>query len=243
MNLLVLGANSDVAIAVVQRFAQNEDVTACLASRDIELLAKKTKDMEIRHNIRAQAVAFDALDFASHQTFYLNLASKPDVVILAFGYVGDQRQAQNDFDEARRIVDSNFMGAASILEIIAADFEKRKSGTIIAISSVAGDRGRQSNYFYGSAKAALTSYLSGLRNRLFKNKVHVLTVLPGYIHTKMTQDLQLPGLLTATPAGVADDIYNAYKKSKNLIYTRWYWRWIMTIIKNIPEPVFKRMKL
>lgn len=243
MNLLVLGANSDVACAVVKRFAQDEIVSACLASRDIELLEKKAKDMGVRHNIQAHAVAFDALDFASHQTFYQNLSQKPDVIVLAFGYVGDQSKAQGDFDEARRILDSNYTGAASILEIIAADFEKRQSGTIIAISSVAGDRGRQSNYFYGSAKAALTSYLSGLRNRLLKSNVHVLTVLPGFIHTKMTQNLQLPGLITATPEAVADDIYNAYKKSRNLIYTRWYWRWIMTIIKNIPETVFKRMKL
>lgn len=243
MNLLVLGANSDVAIAVVKRFAKDENVSACLASRDIELLDKKAKDMQIRHNVRSQAVAFDALDFASHRAFYENLSEKPDMVVLAFGYVGDQLEAQADFNEARRIVDSNFMGAASILEIVAADFEKRKSGTIIAISSVAGDRGRQSNYFYGSAKAALTSYLSGLRNRLCPSNVHVITVLPGYIHTKMTQDLQLPGLITATPEAVADDIYKAHQKSKNLIYTRWYWRWIMAIIKNIPETVFKRMKL
>lgn len=243
MNLLVLGANSDVAIAVVKRFAKDENISVCLASRNMELLEKKAKDMEIRHNIRSQAVAFDAVDFASHQAFYENLSEKPDIIVLAFGYVGDQSEAQADFSEAQRIVDSNFIGAASILEIIAADFEKRKRGTIVAISSVAGDRGRQSNYFYGSAKAALTSYLSGLRNRLFASNVHVLTVLPGFIHTKMTQDMHLPGLITATPEAVANDIYNAYKKTRNLIYTRWYWRWIMTIIKNIPEPVFKRMKL
>lgn len=243
MNVLLLGANSDVAQAVAKTFARHELCSFVFASRDIELLEKKAKDMSVRFNVTVQAVRFDALDDASHKTFYESLTEKPDVVVLAFGYVGDQKHAQADFDEARRIVNSNFMGAASILEIVAADFENRKRGTIIAISSVAGDRGRQSNYFYGSAKSALTAYLSGLRNRLSRSHVHVMTVLPGYIHTKMTRDLNLPGIITATPESAAADIYKAYKKSKNIIYTRWYWRCIMTIIKAVPESVFKRMKL
>ncbi len=243
MNVLLLGANSDVAQAVAKTFAQHEICSFVFASRDINLLEKKAKDLTVRFNSPAKAIRFDALDYSSHQSFYSSLMEKPDVVVLAFGYVGDQIRAQADFDEAQRIVNSNFVGAASILEIVAADFEARKKGTIIAISSVAGDRGRQSNYFYGSAKAALTTYLGGLRNRLSRSNAHVVTVLPGYIHTKMTKDLDLPGIITASPESIAADIYKAYKKYRNLIYTKWYWRWIMAIIKNIPENVFKKMKL
>ncbi len=243
MNILLLGANSDVAQAVAGVFAQQKTCSFVFASRDIELLDKKAKDFSIRFNSPASAVKFDALDYSSHQSFYDKLPQKPDIVVLVFAYVGNQKRAQTDFAEARRIINSNFTGAASILEIIAANFEQRKKGTIIAVSSVAGDRGRQSNYFYGSSKAALTAYLSGLRNRLAQSKVHVITVLPGYIHTKMTKDLKLPGIITASPESVAADIYKAYQKSKNLIYTKWYWRCIMTIIKNIPEALFKRMKL
>lgn len=243
MKVLILGANSDVAQAVARTFAQQEICSFVFASRDIELLEKKAKDFRIRFNTPAVAVPFDAVDYASHQQFYENLPEKPELVVLAFGYTGDQPQAQRDFNHARVILDSNFTGAASILEIVAADLEKRKKGTIIAISSVAGDRGRQSNYFYGSAKAALSTYLSGLRNRLCPSNVHVMTVLPGYIHTKMTKDLNLPGIITASPESIASDIYKAYKKSRNLIYTKWYWRCIMTIIKAIPEVVFKKMKL
>ncbi len=243
MNLLLLGANSDVAQAVAGVFARHEACSFVFASRNIDLLERKAKDISTRFEVPATAVEFDALNYSSHQLFYDKLPQKPDVVVLAFGYIGDQRRAQSDFGEARRIVNSNFMGASSILEIVAADFEQRKKGMIIVISSVAGDRGRQSNYFYGSAKAALTTYLSGLRNRLVQSNVHVMTVLPGYINTKMNKDLNLPGIITASPESVAKDIYNAFKKRRNLIYTKWYWRCIMTIIKIIPEAMFKKLKL
>src|SRR5690606_12784913 len=116
-------------------------------------------------------------------------------------------------------------------------------GTIVGISSVAGERGRQSNYLYGSAKAGFTAYLSGLRNALFSDNVHVVTVLPGFVYTKMTENLNLPKLLTAQPSEVADAIYAAVQKKKNTIYVRWFWKWIMLIIKCIPEFIFKKLKL
>jgi short-subunit dehydrogenase len=108
---------------------------------------------------------------------------------------------------------------------------------------VAGERGRQSNYFYGSAKAGFTAYLSGLRNRLFTEKVHVLTVKPGFVYTKMTENLPLPKLLTAVPEDVAKVVYSGVMKKKNVVYVKWFWRWIMLIIKSIPEFMFKKMKL
>ena len=108
---------------------------------------------------------------------------------------------------------------------------------------MAGLRGRQSNYIYGAAKGALKIYLDGLRNRLFKSRVRVLTVLPGFIDTKMTTGMDLPKVLTATADQVADDIYAAFKKGKDRIYTRWFWRWIMLIIRAVPEPIFKRLSL
>ncbi len=243
MNLLILGGNSDVAHAVALKFAANANADIILASRNMALLEKKAKDIEIRHNTRVHAVAFDAADPNSHARFYRQLDPRPDVVVAAFGYLGDQGIAQKDGVEARRIIETNFTGAVSILEIAAADFEARGKGTIIGIGSVAGLRGRQSNYVYGAAKGALGIYLSGLRNRLSKRGVHVITVLPGFIDTKMTAGMGLPALLTATPEQVADDIYEAYQKSYNTIYTRWFWRWIMAIIRTIPEPLFKRLSL
>jgi decaprenylphospho-beta-D-erythro-pentofuranosid-2-ulose 2-reductase len=243
MNLLILGANSDVAYATAQQFAANLKADLFLASRDLELLKKKARDLEIRHAVKTRAMAFDAADTATHKAFYENLDPKPDGVVTAFGYLGDQTLAQTDFNEALKLIRTNFVGAASILEIVAADFQRRGHGFIIGISSVAGERGRQSNYFYGAAKGAFSIYLSGLRNRLSKHRVQVITVLPGFIQTKMTHCLTLPALLTARPEQVAADIFAAYRKSKDVVYTRWFWRWIMLVIKAIPESLFKRLSL
>jgi short-subunit dehydrogenase len=146
-------------------------------------------------------------------------------------------------EETLKTIQTNYTGAVSILNIIAQDFAGRKSGAIAGISSVAGERGRQSNYIYGSAKAGFTAYLSGLRNSLYKDNVHVLTVLPGFVYTKMTENLDLPKLLTANPADVASAVYTGIKKKKNVIYVKWFWRWIMYIIKAIPESIFKRKQL
>lgn len=243
MQLLVLGANSEVAEAVARKYAQEEKANIYLASRDLGLLRKQACDLEIRYQVKAQPILFDAMEYATHEAFYRSLAPPPDGVLLAFGYLGDQPKAQEDFQEARRIVETNFLGAVSILEIVAQDFASRGHGFIIGLSSVAGERGRQSNYIYGAAKGALSIYLSGLRNRLHQQRVRVITVLPGFIRTKMTEHLDLPEKLMAEPAEVAEDIYIAYKKGKEIIYTKWFWRWIMASIKAIPEKTFKRLKL
>jgi short-subunit dehydrogenase len=243
MYLLVLGANADTAHAVAKKFAQEEKAHLYLASRDLEVLEKRARDLAVRGQVEALPLAFDATDYASHAGFYAALDPKPDGVVLAFGYLGNQQEAQRNFDEARKIIETNFLGAVSILEIVAADFARRNHGFIIAISSVAGERGRQSNYIYGAAKGALSTYLSGLRHRLSRHQVRVMTVLPGFIQTKMTEHLSLPGFFTASPDEVAEDIYRAYKKGKDVIYTKSLWRWVMMIIKNLPEFIFKRTKL
>jgi short-subunit dehydrogenase len=214
-----------------------------LASRDLELLDKQARDLEIRFQVKARPVYFDALDFSSHAGFYGSLDPKPDLVVLAFGYLGDQKRAQEDFAEAQRIISVNFVGVVSILEIIARDFEVRGHGSIIGISSVAGERGRQSNYLYGAAKGAMALYLGGLRNRLHPRGVRVLTVLPGFVATKMTEHLDLPELLLTTPAEVSEDIYRALMRGREIVYSKKLWQWIMWLIKAIPERVFKRLKL
>lgn len=239
---LILGATSDIAKALAYKFA-GEGFNLTLAARNSERLADVVSDLEIRHNIQAQAAEFDALNFAGHAGFYKALPAQPDVAICVFGYLGDQQKAQSDFSEAKQIIDTNYTGAVSILNIIANHFEQRKSGTIIGISSVAGDRGRQSNYMYGSAKAGLSAYLSGLRNRLAKSNVNVITVKPGFVRTKMTAGLPLPAPVTAKPNHVANDVFKAYQKGSHQVYTLWMWRYIMLVIKAIPETIFKRLNL
>jgi short-subunit dehydrogenase len=231
-----------MAVAIARRYAA-EKYAIQLAARKPEQLYALQQDLQIRAGITVTTHTFDALDFDSHPAFYQQLPVKPDVVICVFGYLGDQQMAQSNWQEASRILHTNYTGAVSILNVVAEDMAARQSGVIIGISSVAGDRGRMSNYLYGSAKAGFTAYLSGLRNRLFHTGVHVMSVQPGFVNTRMTENLTLPPLLTAQPEEVAKDIFKAAAAKKNVIYTKWFWRYIMFIIRNIPEFIFKKLKL
>ena len=166
----------------------------------------------------------------------------PDIVLCSVGFLGDHIDGQNSFEKSSLIIRTNFEGPALLMGEFANHFEKRKSGTILGISSVAGERGRSSNYIYGSSKAGFTQYLSGLRNRLFNSNVLVTTILPGFVNTKMTKDLKLNKYLTAEPIEVANVIYNAVLKKKEIVYIRPIWKYIMLVIKIIPEFVFKKIK-
>ncbi len=157
--------------------------------------------------------------------------------------LGDQHEAEQNWLQCKHIINSNYTGAVSILNVIANDFERRKKGVIVGISSVAGERGRQSNYLYGSAKAGFTAYLSGLRNRLFHHGAHVVTVKPGFVRTKMIEDIRTPGPLTASPKQVALSVSSAIRKKRNTVYVLSIWSLIMFVIKLIPETIFKRLKL
>lgn len=236
--VLMLGASSDIAGAVAREYAKH-GYDLYLAARKTDELAAFSNDIKIRYGKEAKPVYFDALDYKSHEDFYAALHPKPAGVICAVGYLGDQEKAQQDFAETDRIIQTNYTGCVSILNIVANDFEQRKSGFIVGISSVAGDRGRKKNYMYGSAKAAFTAYLSGLRNRLYEAGVQVLTVKPGFVDTKMIKGMETPEKLTAQPEEVANDIYRAQSSGKDVLYTTWVWRYIMTIINSIPESIFK----
>jgi short-subunit dehydrogenase len=241
-SVLILGARSDIAQAIAQRFGR-EGYDLILAARRADELDPAVKDLEIRHKIAARAVEFDALRFADHEPFYEGLDPKPDITICVFGLLGDQDSARHEFSLAHRIIDTNYTGAVSILGIVANDYQKKIAGTIIGISSVAGDRGRQSNYVYGSAKAGFTEFLAGLRNRLAHSGVHVMTVKPGFVATRMTEGMKLPGALTAQPDQVAENVFKGFRKKSNTIYTLWMWRYIMLIIRHVPEFVFKKLSM
>ncbi len=240
--VLIIGAKSDIAKATAREYAKN-CYDLYFAARNVEELTEFAQDIITRTQKEVKLVELNILDFHSHQAFYDSLEEKPLGVISAVGYLGEQEKAQKDFTEAKRIVDTNYTGVVSLFNIISNDFEQRRSGFMVGISSVAGDRGRKSNYIYGSAKAALTVYLSGLRNRLYDAQVHVLTVKPGFVATKMTADMDLPEKLTAQPEEVAQDIFKAQQKGKDVLYTKWIWKWVMFIIKLIPEWKFKGMSI
>jgi len=242
-SVLILGATSAIARGTAAAFAARGDALF-LASRDEEELKRIAADMHLRYGVEVRHAFFDAEATDSHETFFNSvIASLPELsgVVLAFGYLGDQKSAR-DFKQGAKVISSNFTGAASILSYCANYFEVLQHGFIIGISSVAGDRGRQSNYVYGAAKGALSIYLQGLRNRLHASGVRVITVKPGFVDTAMTYGM--PGLfLVASPKDIGKRIVSALDKSPDVVYLPWFWRYIMLIIKHIPEFIFKRMKL
>ncbi len=241
-DILILGASSDIAGACAQTYAE-KGFKIWLAGRNIDLLNMQAADLKIRHNAEVHVLEFDALDVSVHESFVSSLSFIPDIVLLAFGYLGDQALAEQNWDECSKIINSNYVGAISILNQVANLFQQHQKGVIVVLSSVAGNRGKKSNYIYGSAKAGLTAYLSGLRNRLYFYKVHVVTVLPGFVNTKMTDKMNLPKALTAQPEAVASAIYNAVSKKKNIVYVKPIWRYIMFAISNVPESIYKKLSL
>lgn len=241
-HILILGAKSDIAKAYSELFASKSH-NLILAGRNIEELKAFKETLEKQYKIGVELKEFDALKFDSHQTFMDAVAEKIYGIVCCVGYLGDQILAEKAINEAQLIWNTNFLGCANILSIGASVLKKKKEGFIIGVSSVAGNRGRKSNYFYGSAKAGFSAFLSGLRSQLLESKVHVITVKPGFVATKMTAHLKLPELLTTTPEVVAKTTFKALQKKKNVIYVKWIWRYIMWIIQLLPEAIFKKTNL
>lgn len=240
--ILILGAGSDIARPLAFLYAK-AGYGIYLASRSYDRLVRDANDINIRYGVDAKAFLFDAADINSHRTFYESLPQKPYGVICLAGALGSQQLSEKDFAEAKKVIDANYLGLVSILHIIAEDFEKRKEGFIVGVSSVAGERGRKSNYVYASAKAGFTIFLSGLRNRLHSSGVHVLTVHPGFVRTKMIEGRHTPDIITASPDKVANDIFSAQQKGKDFIYSKWFWRFIMLAFRSIPESLAKKLDL
>ena len=244
MTALILGATSRIAQEVARRYAESGHAVF-VASRDTTQVAHIADDLRIRYDAVAGSGLFDARDTQSHPDFIAQVEDQfgpIEVAVLAFGDMGDQAESQQNFEAARRVIDINYTGAVSVCECIASRMEARRRGTIIGVASVAGDRGRQSNYIYGSAKGAFTLYLQGLRNRLYHSTVHVLTARLGFVDTRMTFGMKT-GIPIADPAVVSRIIVNRADKGANDIYVPRFWWLIMFIIRSIPSFLFKRLKL
>jgi len=242
-SVLILGAKSDMAKATAKIYAQN-GWNLLLAGRNvITELSSFSSQLKDDYGSEINLYDLDILDFQSHMVFFKSFKQKPSGIICFIGLLGDQKKSESDFNETKTVIDSNFTGIVSILNIFANYFEEKEDGFIVGVSSVAGDRGRKSNYTYGSAKAALTTYLSGLRNRLPSKNVHVMTVKPGFVDTKMTKNLDLPGLITVSPNYVGKRIFKMQQKRVDRFYVPGYWFFIMFIIKLIPERIFKKIDI
>jgi decaprenylphospho-beta-D-erythro-pentofuranosid-2-ulose 2-reductase len=241
-HILIIGGASDIGLALAHRYARAGAVLH-LAARDTSRIKADRDDLVTRYQTTVELHEIDLLNTNALEAFCSGFFPVPDVVISVVGLLGDQTENETDTEKATRVIRSNFEAPALTIGLFANKMESRGSGIIIGISSVAGDRGRATNYVYGSAKAGFTAFLSGLRNRLAKKGVHVLTVKPGFVATRMTEGMDLPARLTATPEAVAEDIWKAAAARRNVLYTKNIWWLVMMIIRNIPERVFKMMRI
>ena len=241
--MIVLGSTSEVAQAFVEKALQEGEKyeRIYLFTSNKEATERFAKHIDVKFLQQSEIIELDLTKDINYFDFdHVN----SNVLFCATGYLGESTEnGLYDNKNTERIIDINYSKLVPVMNYFAQKFESKRSGTIIGLSSVAGDRGRQSNFIYGSAKAAFTAYLSGLRNYLFEKKVHVLTVKPGFMATKMTEGLPLNPKLTATPKQAAECIYSAFKKQKNVAYVLPIWGVIMMIIRNIPEFIFKKLKL
>jgi decaprenylphospho-beta-D-erythro-pentofuranosid-2-ulose 2-reductase len=239
--VVILGAHSDIGRAIAKRYAQ-AGCSLVLAARQPDRLARDRADLETRYEIPVRVADFD-LNHTNPDYFFEGLAEVPGTIVMVAGVLGEQSKSESEDAEAALVMHANYAGPARFLLAGARLMRTRKEGCIIGISSVAGDRGRGSNFIYGSAKAGFTAFLSGLRARLAASNVHVITVKPGFVATRMTAGMKLPPLLTAQPDDVAATVLKAHARRDDVIYVGRIWRIIMMVIRLLPERIFKRLRI
>lgn len=234
---LLIGATSDIGRATARLLAA-QGWALQLAGRDSAALARDARDIEARTGAAPQVLEWDAL---AESLPVEALDPLPDLAVCVVGLLGDQAESERDAAAATRVMHTNYTAPALLLGALAQRFERRGSGTLVGVASVAGDRGRAVNYVYGSAKAGLIAFLSGLRGRLAKHGVHVVTVKPGFVRTRMTAGMNLPALLAASPEEAAEAIVRAVGRRRDVVYVRRVWKVVMWFMCALPERVFKRM--
>jgi short-subunit dehydrogenase len=244
-NILIIGATSSIAKQTARLFASTGD-TLFLVARNSKRLETVANDLRLRGANTVHTKVLDTLQYDKHNSTIIEVSEKLngiDIVIIAHGTLPNQSICEQSFEQTRKEFEVNALSTISLLTHLANYFENKKKGIIVVITSVAGDRGRKSNYIYGSAKSAVTTFLQGLRNRLYTYGVRVLTIKPGYVDTPMTSHFK-KGKIWVTPDTVAAKIVKAINnKNKNVAYIPWFWWYILTILKIMPEVVSKRLSL
>jgi short-subunit dehydrogenase len=243
MNVVVIGATSAIAHETARIYAA-QGAQLVLAGRNQGRIEDVRNDLVARGAALVEILIYDFADSDKHSEIAARAATALgtiDLVLIAHGTLPEQSDVQDDFALVREVIDLNAMSVISLSIAFAEHLKQQASGTLAVISSVAGDRGRQSNYVYGTAKAAVSTFLSGLRGRLRPHGVQVLTIKPGMVDTPMTAHMS-KGALWATPEKIAADIERGVRKKSDVIYTPFFWKWIMLIIASIPERLFKRLR-
>lgn len=242
-NILIIGATSGIAKATARLYAERGDVLY-LVARDREHLARIASDLATRGATRIEQATLDVLDHAAIapvlEAAFRDLG-QVDIALIAHGSGSDERECLQSSESLRREFDINATATLTLMAALAVRLKAQGHGSLAVLSSVAGDRGRGRNMLYGAAKAAVDAYASGLRQRLAKSRVHVLTVKPGWVDTPMTAAMDKNALF-ASPECVARDITRAIDKRRNILYTPWYWRWIFLVLRLVPEALWRHLK-
>ena len=245
MNILIIGATSAIAQATAKRYAKPGN-TLFLVGRNADKLAIVAADLRARGCDKLYSHAIDLREVSQHAELLQQITAQLtsiDITLIAHGTLPDQQACEKDYQTAFDELQSNCLSVISLLTLLANQIEQQGHGTVAVITSVAGNRGRQSNYLYGTAKGAVSLFLQGLRNRFGRNdKVSFIDIRPGFVDTPMTQQFD-KGILWAKPEAIAAGIEIAIEKRKGVVYLPWFWRLIMLIIRSIPERIFNRMKL
>jgi decaprenylphospho-beta-D-erythro-pentofuranosid-2-ulose 2-reductase len=242
--VLIIGATSAIAEATARLFARRGD-RLFLVARNRERLQTLARDLTVRGAESASFETLDVNDLDRHQGVIdaaIDAMGGMDIALIAHGTLPDQKACENDVSLTIKELNTNAVSTLSLLTLLANRFEQAGHGCIACISSVAGDRGRQSNYVYGAAKGAVSVFMQGLRNRLATSGVHVLTIKPGFVDTPMTTAFK-KSPLWSNPQRVARSICSAIDKGRDVIYVPWFWFPLMLVIRAIPERLFKRLSL
>ncbi len=227
--VLILGANTDIGKVLAEKYAF-EGYNLYLADTNTEELEETRQYLIDLCEAEVRILKFNVLEFYMHRDFYKRLDPKPTGVIIAVDYTGDQKRAQKDFLEAKKIIDTNYTGLVSILNIIAKDFEEREEGFIIGLNSIAGEENKQILYTYSSAKQGYCAHLEGLKKRLSKSNVQVLIARPGFVHTKETKNIELPNQPVIIPGDAAEIIFNVWQKNKEAVPAKGVYQKFMAML-------------
>jgi decaprenylphospho-beta-D-erythro-pentofuranosid-2-ulose 2-reductase len=242
--ILVIGATSAIAEATARIWAQRGD-ELFLVARNQERLSVIAEDLKVRGSSEVQSYCMDANNFEEHLPMIdraFGMLGDIDIALIAHGTLSNQKECEHSVELTMQEIKTNALSVIALLTHLADRFEVQRRGTIAVISSVAGDRGRASNYVYGSAKAMVTAFTSGLRQRVYKSGVSVVTIKPGFVDTPMTAEFK-KGLLWAKPESIAMGIVVACDKKKDEIYVPRFWWAVMMTIKLIPDGLFKKIRL
>ena len=241
--VVVLGGTSDIARATVRALVRRRTRTVVLAGRRHEALEAEAADLRAG-GVTVDVRTFDALDLGSHESFVASLFEDHDdvdLVLVAFGTTGVQARSERDRAAAVDVVETNYVGAVSVLVPIATRMRERGHGAIVVLSSVAGERPRRANFVYGSSKAGVDAFSQGLGDALRGSGVRVMVVRPGFVHTKMTVD-HPPAPFSTTPERVADEIVRGLERGAHTIWVPPVVRWLMAVLRHLPRPLFRLIR-